>query len=169
MLHPQPCHRYIQRTGQRPADYHFKGFGATSLRPQIQALTGDYPDRWHIEQFFRFDQDLGWKRAGTLNLHIRLGQMTFALMAQALIHQLRQRVGPPFQQWDSPHFARDWFSGLDGDLRVHHDTILVTYYNAPEAARWKDHFEHLPQRLEQEKVDPRIPWLFNYKLDFRFK
>jgi hypothetical protein len=27
----------------------------------------------------------------------------------------------------------------------------------------------LPQILEREKVDPRIPWLYNFKLDFRFR
>jgi hypothetical protein len=165
----EPCYRYVQRTGERSGQYHFKGFACTSPRPEVGALTGAFPDRWHIEEFFRFDQDLGWKRAGTLNLHIRLGQMTLALVAQALIHQLRQRLGTPYSQWDSPHFARDLFTGLEGDLRVEQDTILVTYYNAPNAQQWKHHFENLPQQLEKEKVDPRIPWLYNFKLDFRFK
>jgi hypothetical protein len=165
----EPCYRYIQRTGERPQDYHFKGFCCTRQRPDVPTLTQDFPDRWHIEEFFRFDQDLGWKRAGTLNLHIRLGQMSLALVAQALIHQLRQRLGAPFHQWDSPHLARDFFSGLEADLRVQRDTLLVTYYNAPQAQLWKKHFENLPKLLEQENVDPRIPWLYDFKLDFRFK
>jgi len=165
----KPCYRYIQRTGERSGQYHFKGFACTSRRAEVVALTSDFPDRWHIEEFFRVDQDLGWKRAGTLNLNIRLGQMTLALLAQTLIHQLRLRLGAPYQQWDSPHFARDFFSGLEGDLRVEQDTIVVTYYNAQDAARWKHHFEHLPKQLEEQKVDPRIPWLYNFKLDFRFK
>lgn len=165
----EPCYRYIQRTGERPQDYHFKGFCAIRPRPEVPTLTRDFPDRWHIEEFFRFDQDLGWKRAGTLNLHIRLGHMSLALVAQTVIHQLRQRLGAPFNAWDSPHLARDFFSGLEGDLRVDHDTILVTYYNAPQTHLWKQHFENLPKLLEREKVDPRIPWLYNFKLDFRFK
>lgn len=165
----KPYHRYIQRTGERPEDYHFKAFACTEARSEVPALTKDFPDRWHIEEFYRFDQNLGWKRAGTLNLHIRLGQMTMALLAQAAIHQLRQRLGAPFNQWDSVHLARDLFGGLEGDVRVQHDTILVTYYNAPQAQQWKAHFENLPQRLEEEGVDPRVPWLYNFKLDFRFK
>jgi len=165
----EPCYRYIQRTGERPEDYHFKGFCCTSLRPEIPTLTENFPDRWHIEEFFRFDQDLGWKRAGTLNLNIRLGQMSLGLVAQTVIHQLRQRLGTPFARWDSPHLARDFFSGLEGDLRVQGDTIVVTYYNAPQAQLWKNHFENLPKLLQEEKVDPRIPWLYNFKLDFRFK
>jgi len=166
---PQPYYRYVQRTGERPQDYHFKGFACTRARSEVPALTKDFPDRWHIEEFYRFDQALGWKRAGTLNLHIRLGQMTMALTAQAVIHQLRQRLGAPFNQWESVHLAQDLFSGLEGDLRVHGDTVLVTYYNAPQASQWKEHFENLPQRLQSEGVDPRVPWLYNFKLDFRFK
>jgi hypothetical protein len=165
----EPCCRYIQRTGERPSEYHFKAFVCTRPRPEVPTLTSEFPDRWHIEEFYRFDQHLGWKRAGTLNLHIRLGQMSLALMAQALIHQLRQRLGSPFDQWDSVHLAQDLFSGLEGDLRVVNDTLLVTYYNAPQAQQWKQQFENLPQQLEKEGVDPRVPWLYNFKLDFRFK
>jgi len=165
----EPCWRYIQRTGERPEDYHFKGFCCTRARSEVPSLTADFPKRWQIEEFFRFEQDLGWKRAGTLNLHIRSGQMTMALVAQTLIHQLRKRLGAPFNQWDSLHLAKHLFSGLEGDLRVEKDTILVTYYNAPQAECWKKDFQNLPQRLEQEDVNPRVPWLYNFKLDFRFK
>lgn len=54
--------------------------------------------------------------------------MTMALMAQALIHQLRQRIGEPHSSWDASHLAKDLFIGLDGDVRVEDDTIIVTYY-----------------------------------------
>ncbi|MGH9351732.1 MAG: hypothetical protein ACRD2G_06190 [Terriglobia bacterium] len=165
----QPCHRYIQRTGERPEDYHFKGFCCTSARPDVPMLTDDFPDRWQIEEFYRFEQHLGWKRAGTLNLHIRLGQMTMALLAQSLIHQLRQRLGDPCKGWDAVHLAQDLFGGLEGDLRVQQDTLLVTYYNAPQAEKWRQRFENLPLQLEKEGVDPRVPWLYNFKVDFRFR
>ena len=165
----EPCRRYVQRLGETPETWHFKGFCCTRARPEVPALTADYPQRWRIEEFYRFEQDLGWKRAGTLNLNIRLGQMTMALVAQTVIHQLRKRLGAPFDQWDSPHLAQHLFGGLEGDLRAEHDTVVVTYYNAPGANDWKGHFENLPQRLEKEGLDPRVPWLYNFKLDFRFK
>ncbi len=38
-----------------------------------------------------------------------------------------------------------------------------------KAQEWKQHFENLPQQLQHEGVDPRLPWLYNFKLDFRFK
>lgn len=165
----EPCYRYIQRTGERSQDYHFKGFACTRARAEVPTLTRDFPGRWHIEEFYRFEQDLGWKRAGTLNLHVRAGQMSLALVTQALIHQLRKRLGAPFDQWESQHLAKELFSGLEGDLRVERDTIVVTYYNAPNANQWKQHFENLPRQLEKEGVNPQVPWLYNFKLDFRFK
>jgi hypothetical protein len=165
----EPCCRYIQRTGETPETYHFKGFCCTRPRPDVPTLTADFPQRWQIEEFFRFEQDLGWKRAGTLNLNVRAGQMSLALVTQTLIHQLRKRLGAPFDQWDAQHLAKHLFSGLEGDLRVDQDTLVVTYYNAPKADRWQKHFAGLPAQLAKEGVDPHVPWLYNFKLDFRFK
>ena len=48
-------------------------------------------------------------------------------------------------------------------------TIQVTYYNAPEAERLRRHYEDLPAKLKAEQIDPRIPWLYGFRLDFRFR
>ena len=159
----------VQRSGERVEDYQYKGYlSQRDSGPEVQ-LSGEYPQRWHVEEFFKFNQALGWQRAGTLNLQIRYGQMTMALIAQALIHQFRQRIGAPYDSWDAKHLAESLFRGLEGDVRVHHDTIVVTYYNAPNADLLRKHYENLPDKLAAEGLDPRIPWLFNFKLDFRFK
>lgn len=162
-------YQIVQRCGETPDSYHFNSFLTTYLGDEVQALIHDFPQRWHVEEFFRFNQALGWNRGGTLNLHIRYGQMTMALMAQAAIHQLRQRLGTPFSNWEASHLADDLFNGLDGDIRVNDDTILVTFYNAPHVDALKLQYENLPQKLSSEKIDPRIPWLYNFNLDFRFK
>lgn len=159
----------IQRSGERPEAYEFKGYLSLRDHSALEQLTAEYPQRWHVEEFFKFNQALGWQRAGTLNLHIRYGQMTLALVAQAVIHQFRQRIGAPYQAWDAVHLAQAVFSGLEGDIRVHEDTILVTYYNAPNAQLLRQHYEDLPQKLAADGVDPRVPWLYDFKLDFRFK
>ncbi len=159
----------MQRNGVRPEDFLFQGFLSTRLTAEVPALTRDYPDRWQVEEFFKFNQALGWQRAGTLNLNVRYGQMSLALVAQAALAQLRQRLGQPYAHWDATHFARHLFQGLDGDIRVCGDTIVVTYYNAPEAALLASHYENLPAKLQQAGVAPQVPWLFDFKLDFRFK
>jgi hypothetical protein len=93
--------------------------------------------------------------------------MSMALIAQTTIHQLRQRLSEPYCKWDATHLAKDVFHGLEGDVRVTDDTILVTYYNAPETLR--AHYEDLPKKLAAEGVEPTIPWLYHYPLDFRFR
>ena len=164
-----PFCQLIQRKGEREDDYDFKAFLCTADRPGIAALSEAYPDRWHIEEFFNTDQALGWHRAGTFNLHIQYGKMTMSLLAQAALHMLRERIGSAISKWDAWHFANDVLKGLEGDVRVKHDTIIVTYYNAPNKDQLMKHYEHLPEKLAEEGVSANIPWLYNYKLDFRFK
>jgi len=162
-------YEYVQRTGLRQQDYRYQGFLGTAKLSQAPTLAKDYPKRWHVEEFFKFNQALGWHRAGTLNLNIRYGQLTMVLVVQGAIHQLRQRLGAPFLQWDATHLARNLFEGLEGDVRVEKQTIVVTLYNPPNADLLKSHYEHLPEKLAREGVNPEIPWLYNFKLDFRFK
>ena len=162
-------HQLIQRTGENPADLQYNAFLATHYCDEVLDLSIHYPQRWHVEEFFNAYQDLGWKRAGTLNLNIRFGQMSMALIAQAVSDQLRKRLGDPFASWDTRHFASAIFRGIDGDIRVTDNKIIVTLYNAPNAELLRKHYENLPQILEHENIDPRVPWLFDYKLDFRFR
>jgi hypothetical protein len=162
-------YQFVQRSGERPEDWRFKAFLCTTDRDEVDALTLEFSKRWHVEEFFNANQALGWKRAGTLNLNIRYGQMTMALLAQAVIHQLRTRLGEPVCGWDANHLAKDFFCGLDGDVRVDEDTIVVTYYNAPNESQLREHYENLPHKLRQENIDPRVPWLYGFKLDFRFR
>jgi hypothetical protein len=164
-----PFWQLIQRFGERPDEYAYKAFVATTDREIVKMLCDHFPERWHIEEFFNAHQAPGWQRAGTQNLNIRYGQMTMALIAQAAIHQLRQRLGEPYSTWDSAHLAESLFRGIEGDIRVREDTIVVTYYNAPNAEQLRQHYEHLPDRLEAEGIVPRIPWLYDFKLDFRFR
>lgn len=160
-------YQFVERSGERSEEVSYKGFLCTSDREELDALVNEFPKRWHVEEFFNANQALGWNRAGTMNLNIRYGQMTMALIAQAAIHQLRRRLSEPYCQWDADHMAKHIFHGLEGDVRVTDDTIVVTYYNAPEKLR--SHYEGLPEKLTGENVSPTIPWLYDYQLDFRFK
>jgi hypothetical protein len=160
---------FVERTGEQPQQYNLRGFLSTTDRDEVDSLTLDFPKRWHVEEFFNANQALGWNRGGTMNLNIRYGQMTMALIAQAAIHHLRTRLGPPFSNWDANHLAQDLFFRLEGDIRVTHDTILVTYYNAPNVEALRRHYEDLPTKLKQQNVAPEVPWLYNYRLDFRFR
>src|SRR5262249_54560269 len=157
-----PFYQYVQRSGERPEEYHFKAFLSTRDGDEVEELTRDFPKRWHVEEFFNAHQALGWDRAGTCNLNIRYGQMTMALIAQAAIDQLRKRLGPPASNWDAKHLAKAYFQGLEGDVRVAGETIRVTYYNAPTDNNLRQEYEGLPAKLRHQGIDPRIPWLYGF-------
>lgn len=157
----------VQRCGERQEDYQYKGFLSTCELEPNQALCIDYLDRWDIEEFFNINQALGWKRAGTQNLNIRYGKMSLALVGNSVMNQLRKRLGDPYQKMEAQHLAEQLFRGLDGDLRVKDDTLVVTYYNAPKQIQ--NRYENITKELEQEGVSSEIPWLYDLKLSFRFK
>jgi hypothetical protein len=172
--HPQdnhlgPFHQFVQRQGERPEEYCFNAFLGTRDGDGVEQLAEDFPKRWHVEEFFNAHQALGWNRAGTCNLNIRYGQMTMALVAQAAIDQARRRLAPPATSWDAKHMATAYFAGLEGDVRVQDNKIVITYYNAYDADRMREHYEDLPAKLRAEKIDPRVPWLYDFELDFRFR
>jgi hypothetical protein len=54
-------------------------------------------------------------------------------------------------------------------VRVDTNTIIVTYYNAPDADKLRTQCENLAAKLKSANVDPRIPWLDGFELDFRFR
>jgi hypothetical protein len=91
------------------------------------------------------------------------------LITQAVLQQLRRRLGEPYSGWDAAHLAKSVLGGLEGNVRVSDDTIIVTYYNAPDAGQLRQHYEDLPDRLQSEHIDPHVPWLYGFKLDFRFR
>ncbi len=166
----EPIFQFVQRTGEQADDDRFGTFLSTADRDEVEALTQDYPKRWHVEEFFNAHQALGWDRAGTMNLHIRYGQMTMALIAQAALHRLRHRLAEPYSEWDAGHLAtKSLLAGLEGDVRVSGNRIVVTYYNAPNAEQLRRHYDDLPKRLAAEHIDSRIPRLYGYELDFRFR
>ena len=167
--HAGPFYQYVQRQGERPADYSFNAFLSTRDGDEVEELAGDFPQRWHVEEFFNAHQALGWNRAGTCNLNIRYGQMTMALVAPAAIDGFRKRFAPPTTSWDANHMATAYLGGLEGDVRVDGDTIIVTYYNAPDAGRLREHYENLPVKLQAEKIDPRVPWLYGFQIDYRLR
>lgn len=163
-------HRLIvQREGEIESQYVYKSFLTSSNRSADQLLCQDYKKRWSIEDFFNFDGMMGFDRASTLNQNIRYGKMTLSLLAQAANHQLRQKLPAPYNRWNALHLNEALLQRIDGDIRVKDDTIIVTCYDFPEEFKLRQHYQNLPNKLIKEDIDPRIPWMYNFKLDFRFR
>lgn len=159
----------VQRSGEATDQFSYKPFLTTSDQPADKLLADIFPTRWSIEEFFNFEGDMGWNRASTFNLNIRYGRQTMALIAQAATYQLKRKLPPPFKRWTAKHTADQLFLSMEGDVRVKDDTIIVTYYSDYKKLGLVENYQNLPSKLLAEGIDPKIPWLYNYKLDFRFK
>lgn len=164
-----PLYHIIQRCGETRENFEFKSFLSTSDKNELNQISYKFPDRWHIEEFINKEQAYGWNRAGTFNLNIRYAGMTMALMAQAVIRNLLKKIGKPYSKMEASNLAKTLFMGIDGDLRVKNDTIIVTYYNAPESAKFREIFTDIDKKLESENIDPRIPFLYGFKIKYVFK
>lgn len=164
-----PIPLVVERNGELEEEYSYKAFLLTRATNRLKLLTEDYPERWSIEEFFNFEADMGWDRASTMNLNIRYGKMSLSLIAQAANYQFRKNLPEPYKNWTARHLADSVFRGIEGDLRVKDDTIIVTFYDFPENLNLKAYYENLPDKLISEGINPKIPWLYNFKLDFRFK
>jgi len=159
----------VQREGEIEAEYKYMPFLTLSDKSAVTLLCDRYKERWSIEEFFNFDGAMGFDRASTFNLNIRYGKMSLALIAQAATYQLRQKLAKPYSRWNSTHLSDAVFNKIDGDIRIEHDTIIVTSYNLPKEFGLHNAYQHLPQKLEEEGINPKMPWLYDLKLDFRFK
>jgi len=159
----------VQRQGEKPDQYTYQAFLTTSEKDPIELLTELMPERWTIEEFFNFEGDMGWNRASTFNLNIRYGKQSLALLAQAATHQLKKTLPAPYRQWTAKHLAEQILTNMEGDIRVHQDTIIITYYRDHLKFPIQHLYQNLPKILEREGVNPKIPWLYDFKLDFRFK
>jgi hypothetical protein len=159
----------VQREGEIENDYVYKPFVTTSNKSAKDLLAHLFPRRWKIEEFFNFEGDMGWNRASTFNLNIKYGKQTLALLAQAALHKLRKNLPMPYENWTAAMLSEKVFTNMEGDIRVKDDFIVITYYKDHEHLNLKDKYSNISCLLENENVSPKIPWLFDYKLLFRFK
>lgn len=166
---PNQLKLIVQRQGEQRDKYNYKPFLTTSNKNPVDLLTKIFPERWTIEEFFNFNGDMGWNRASTFNLNIKYGKQTLAMIGQAATHQLKNKLPGEYRNWSAKHIAEQVLTNMEGDIRVEGDTIIITYYRDHEKLNLKQNFENLPQILQYEGVNPKIPWLFDFKLDFRFK
>lgn len=167
--HKEKYRLLSQREGETTKDYAYKSFLTLSNKPATELLSDMYRERWSIEDFFNFDGAMGFNRASTFNLNIRYGKMSLALLAQAATYELRKKLPKPYSRWNSTHLADALFKKMDRDISVKDDTIFVTCYNAPKELNLQNNYKDLPAKLIAEGINPKIPWLYDYKLDFRFK
>lgn len=167
--HDDSMRLIIQRTGETEDQYVYKPFVTNSNLKADQLMTLIFPERWNIEEFFNTESSLGWNRGSTLNLNIRLGKISLSLISQAALFQFRNNLPDKMKNWTAQSIGQKIFAGIDGDLRVKDDTIIITLYNAPNNSDFKKRYHNISEKLQREGINPHIPWLYNFKFEYRFK
>jgi hypothetical protein len=147
----------------------YKAFLTTSDKDSADLLSNVYSKRWNIEEFFNFEEDMGWNRASTFNLNIRYGRQSLALLAQAAAYGLRKKLPEHCSMWTAAMLSEKDLTNMEGDVRVKDDKIIVTYYGDHETLGIKYKYHNISQQLENQNISSKNPWLYDYKLDFRFK
>jgi hypothetical protein len=147
----------------------YKAFLTTSDKDAAELISKVFPQRWTIEEFFNFEGDMGWNRASTFNLNVRYGRQSLALLAQAAAFRLRKNLPEQYKSWNAAMLSEKVFTNMEGDIRVKDDSIIVTYYKDHEVLGLREKYRNISQQLENENISPKIPWLYDYKLEFRFK
>ena len=69
----------------------------------------------------------------------------------------------------SPLVAGDWQVSTPEEQGLDPMLVAELYHNAEQLRPIASQLEHLPALLQREGVDPRIPWLYGLKLDFRLR
>lgn len=138
----------------------YKAFLTTSDKDPAALISKVFSKRWTIEEFFNFEGDMGWNRASTFNLNIRYGKQSLALLAQAAAFGLRKNLPEPYSKWSAAMLSEKVLTNMEGDVRIKDDKIIVTYYGDHEALGIKEKYQN---------ISSKIPWIYNYKLEFRFK
>jgi len=77
--------------------------------------------------------------------------------AQAVLHRLRCLLGEPYSEWDAGHLGQIVLAGLEGDIRVSRDTIVVTYYNAPNVDYSANTTRDFPTAWKANTLTPTSP------------
>jgi hypothetical protein len=158
----------VQRLGEKKDNYQYYPFLTTSNKNARSLICQDYDERWTVEEFYRFENKLGLDQTSTLNLNIRYGKLALAMIAQAALYQFRKKLNRDYKKWNAEHLSNEIFAWSDGDIRANGDTIIITFYGNPKHINPQDYI-NMPAKLKEQGLNEKVPWLFNYKIDFRFK
>ena len=127
-----------------------------------------YTKRWRIEGFFNENDFLGINRLPSLNLNAIQTMLCFRLVAYHVMDNLRNGLGEDYASKTPESIYREFISGVQGRIELKSDTIVVHVYNFKHEHAIASIMSNLEVKLEKANVNPRIPWLGNRRLAFRF-
>ena len=129
-----PFYQYVQRQGERPEEHHFKAFLSTRDGDEVEDADRGFSQALARGGVLQRASGIGLGPGRDMQSQHPLRADDDGLVAQAAIDRLRQATWAHLQRAGTRSTCPRLISpGLEGDVRVHDNTIMVTYYNAPDA------------------------------------
>ena len=127
-----------------------------------------YTKRWRIENYFKENDFLGINHLPSLNLNAKQTMLSLRLLASNVLDNFRNDLGPEYSHKTPDLIYREFVDGVQGRVQLTGDTIIVNVYGFKHELAVASIMTNLDTKLKKANVDPRIPWLGNRRLEFKF-
>jgi len=127
-----------------------------------------YTKRWRIETFFGQNYFLGIDHLPSLNLNAVQAVLSLRLVAFHAMDNFRHDLGAEHISKTPDLICRHFMDGVQGRVQLRGDLITVSIYGFKHDREVASTFMNLESKLIRANVDPRIPWLGNHRLEFKF-
>lgn len=128
-----------------------------------------YARRWRIENWFT-EQLTSYSLDNLPSSNYLKNDALDAirLFTSDVVKLFMNDVGEGYQRVFPKTFYREVLKDLGAYVKLREDTIVVTFDLFDHQYLLEPIFRDIEEKLKEHRVDPRIPWLSNYKLDFGF-
>ncbi len=127
-----------------------------------------YTKRWRIENFFAQNKFLGIDRLPSMNLNAKQTILSLRLLAYHALDNFRHDLGPKYRNKTPDLIYREFINGVQGRVQLRGNVIEVCIYGFEHEPAVASILSNLEEKLERVGIDPRIPWLGNRQLRFKF-
>jgi len=127
-----------------------------------------YSNRWGIEFWFDECDFLGFDDLPNIELNEVTMYLAMKLIAYNLISAFRANLGGEYVPMNAETIYEKFFKE-QALIKLRDDEIKVTIYGHKYREVLEPLYYHLNSKLKEKGIDPKVPWLNNHTLKFKFK
>ena len=120
------------------------------------------------QNFFAENAFMGMHRLPSMNLNTIQTMLSLRLFAYHVMDNFRYDLGHDYRNKTPELIHREFVDGIQGRVQLHSDVIEVNVYGFQHQAAVESILTNVDAKLKHADVDPRIPWLGNRRLRFKF-